>query len=373
MSARAMSRSCFRTLGSACLLASLTALTACVSPGPTGGDKDAIYEQARAELVLDEGETGDLDLVASPTEVRGTFLHEDVRVRFETRVLRHSIETEITLRGMTLLSTVDRETGVFDVDGFASESGLDTQMTDEDRALLVALEAALSEEYEESGKDLPALDFLNRALTVWGGYSTTLPLQRVFYGRLDQSASLCGNVNRKGAWGIWTAGTHDCNSGAGDCSDWWGCDRWNDNSTTDYVFMSMHPAGGCADTTFFGENAGAFSCYEPSHPGNTEYGYGDCFGRCGAGCGSSTVFTADCLDHDQCVRLGHDMASFWCNDEFTGAAWDATWGSNCSGVTFTVAYNWAGTGYQGACPTSWNNTNDGCDHGCQFIDADCAR
>ncbi len=361
-----------RSLGSLCLLVGLSSLAACVTPGrePT---KDDLYEEALEELAPNEDAFAPVDLVLTPVEARGSFTHEGTQIRFRTRVLRDVVETEITLRGMTLLSTVDLETGVFDVDGFTSDSGEDTQMTEADRALLRALEAALADDYRARAGELPALDFLSRALTLWGQYSSTMPLQRVFYGRLDQSASLCGNVNRPGAWGIWTAATHDCNSTAGDCSDWWGCDRWNDNSTTDFVFMSMHPGGSCADTTFFGASSTSFSCFEPSHPGNTEYAYGDCFGRCGAGCGGSTVFTADCVDHDQCVRLGHDMASFWCNDELAGAAWDATWGSNCSGVTFTVHYNWAGTAYQGACPTGWNNANDGCDAGCQFIDADCSR
>jgi hypothetical protein len=246
-------------------------------------------------------------------------------------------------------------------------------MLPEDLELVQALEVALTETYQAHAGESPALDMLNRAVTVWGSYTTTLPLTRLYHGRLDRSSSLCGYVNRRGATGIWVSATHDCNSGAGDCSDWWGCDRWDDNSTTDYVYMSMHPAGGCSDTTFFADGSGSFRCYEPSHPGATEYSYGDCFGRCGGGCGGGTVFTRDCVDHDQCVRLGHDLASFWCDDEVTGAAWDAAWGSNCSGVTFTVHYNWNGTSYQSACPASWNNTNDGCDVGCQFIDGDCFR
>lgn len=338
-------------------------------------DKDDEYEAALQEAAEHAAPSGNLTLKHDKAFAEGTFSLDGTSVHIETTVRRSSVETEITLRGMTLLSTIDRETYVFDLDGFASDSGRETQMTESDRKVLRALEnrLALNADLAATQGSGSALDFLNRAVTLWAEYSTTMPLQRIFYGRQDQSASLCSNVNRKGAWGIWTAATHDCNSTAGDCSDWWGCDRWNDNSTTDFVFMSMHPAGSCADTTYFGNSSTGFSCFEPNHPGNTEYAYGDCFGRCGGGCGGGTVFTRDCVDHDQCVRLGHDLASFWCDDEFTGAAWDMTWGSNCSGVTFTVNYNWAGTGYEGACPTSWNNANDGCDVGCQFIDADCSR
>jgi len=203
-----------------------------------------------------------------------------------------------------------------------------------------------------------------------------MPLTRTFHGRLDRSSSLCGNVNKPGQGTQtkrWQSATHDCASTAGDCSNWTGCDRWDDNSSTSYVFMSMHPEGGCSDDTYFGGSSASFSCYEPDHPGGTEYAYGACFGRCGGGCGGGTAFTRDCIDHDHCVRLGHSIASFWCDDEFTGAAWDALWASNCSGVNLEVDYNWAGSYSEGNCPTSWNSTNDGCDVGCQFIDGDCFR
>lgn len=317
-----------------------------------------------------------LQLDYTPELAEGSFILDGQALVFESRVLPEVIEVTIELRGMILLMTADRETGVFDVDGFAAQNGDDTQMLEEDIALVRALEVALTETYREHSAESPALAYLNRAITVWGQYSTTLPLTRIYHGRLDRSASLCGSVNRPGqgtSLRRWVAATHDCDSTRGDCSWWYGCERWKDNSTTDYVFMSMHPTGGCSDDTYFGNGSGSFRCYEPDHPGDNEYSYGACFGRCGGSCGGGTVFTRDCLDHDQCVRLGHTIASFWCDDEVTGATWDAMWGSDCSGVNFRVDYNWAGTSLEGNCPTSWNSTNDGCDVGCQFIDGDCFR
>lgn len=291
-------------------------------------------------------------------------------------VYADSMEMTLSMQGMVLLMTADRATGVFDVDGFAEENGEDTQLVESDLELLLAFEAALTEPYQQHAAESPALDFLNRAVTAWSAYSEVMPLTRLFHGRLDHSGSLCGSVNKPGQGSgtkRWVSGTHDCASTAGDCSNWTGCDRWDDNSTTSYIFMSMHPTGGCSDDTYFGGGSTSMSCHEPDHPGGTEYGYGACFGRCGGSCGGGTAFTRDCLDHDQCVRLGHAIASFWCDDELTGATWDAINAGNCGGVNFTVNYNWAGSSYENNCPTSWNGTNDGCDVGCQFVDGDCFR
>lgn len=313
--------------------------------------------------------------------VKGVFQFRGQRLAFETEVVGDALEGTFDLRGMVLTFTADTKLGGFDVDGFTLATGEDTSMTQADREVIRAFDKAIKETFE-SKKDLPAFDFLVRAATVWGDYSDTLPLKRTFHGRLDRNNvgsgnDLCASVNKPGNGGIvapkYSRATHDCFSGAGDCSDWWGCDGGEDNASADYVFMSMHPAGPCSDTTWFGNTAGTHTCYEPDHPSDREYTYGDCFGRCGGGCGSGTVFSAACRDHDLCVRFGHDMASAYCDDDLVNAAWDALWMSNCGGVNFNAQYNWAGRGVNPACPTSWQNTNDGCDVNCQFIDMDCFR
>ncbi|MCA9707653.1 MAG: hypothetical protein KDK70_17520 [Myxococcales bacterium] len=331
------------------------------------GDKQA--------LVAEEVGVGLVELRVSDSSVAGRYHHDDVELSFEAEVRQESSEVTLEGRGMILLLTIDHQTGAFDVDGFAADDGLDTQMTAADRALLQAFDRALGE-LPQDARASAAVEVLVRAATLFGDYSSTLPLQRTFHGRLDRSSSLCGSVNKPGqgvSTKIWVAATHDCDDTAGDCSNWWGCSRWDDNSTTDQVLMSMHPSGSCSDDTYFGNSATELSCHEPDHPGGKEYAYGGCFGRCGAGCGSGTQFTRACLDHDQCVRLGHALASFWCDDEFADTAWDVINAPNCSGVALTVDYDWAGSGYENACPTSWKDSNDGCDHGCQFIDGDCFR
>lgn len=339
------------------------------------GDEDFADSDKQAQIVEEAG-GGLVELSASESRVEGRYYHDEIELRFEAEVFEQTREVTLEARGMIVLLTIDHHTGAFDVDGFAADNGIDTQMTQDDRQLLRAFDGALGALGGGEAPESPAFDLLVRAATLLGDYSSSLPLQRTFYGRLDRSSSLCGSVNKPGQ-GVntrrWVSATHDCNDTAGDCSNWWGCDRWDDNSTTDQVFMSMHPDGGCSDGTYFGGSATSLSCHEPDHPGGTEYAYGGCFGRCGGGCGSGTQFTRACVDHDHCVRLGHSLASFWCNDEFADTAWDVINAPNCSGMTFTVDYDWAGTGNEGSCPTSWKDTNDGCDHGCQFIDGDCFR
>ncbi len=339
-------------------------------------DDEALDGADKQAVVTEEAGAGLVELSVSESYAAGRYYHDDVELRFEAEILQDTSEVTLEVRGMILLLTIDRQTGAFDIDGFSADNGIDTQMTEEDRELLRALDLAVGALSAEDAQDSEAIDLLIRACTLFGDYSSSLPLQRSFYGRLDRSASMCGSVNKPGQ-GVgtkhWASATHDCNDTAGDCSNWWGCSRWNDNSTTDYVLMSMHPDGGCSDDTYFGGSATSFSCHEPDHPGGTEYAYGGCFGRCGGGCGSGTQFTRACLDHDQCVRLGHSLASFWCNDEFADTGWDVVSAPNCSGVNLTIDYNWAGSGTENSCPTSWKDTNDGCDHGCQFVDGDCFR
>ena len=125
--------------------------------------------------------------------------------------------------------------------------------------------------------------------------------------------TLCDRMN------TWVATTHDD----------WDYGRWNDR-TTYYAFVAPFPP--CSDTSgtwFWKDNR--WQCYEPDHDPNVEFAYGECFGRCGAGCGDSGkgTYTYACLDHDSCVRFGHSLASFWCNDEFLATIDDYTFAPRC--------------------------------------------
>ena len=89
----------------------------------------------------------------------------------------------------------------------------------------------------------------------------------------------------------------------------------------------MHAAGPCPDGTNFWEPG--WRCFEPDHPSTIEYAFGNCFGRCGAGCGANTKFTWDCLDHDECVRLGHSTLGLSCQDEFLSTMDDWVLAPDC--------------------------------------------
>jgi hypothetical protein len=353
----------------------VVAAAGCAGSAPDpGGDKTIVVAPERQGVI-------EFDLLMA-TLVKGTYYYHGVTARFASEVVKGAYEITLELRGMTLTATID-PSGVFDLDGFKTETGAGTAMTEVDSTVIHTLEVALADIYRERAGTLPALAMLNRAITVWGQYSSTLPLQRTFYSRQERIAlhDLCGQVNKPGQGGPfnfkWTWGSHDCltvKSFASDCAFIsGGCAYADDGSTIDRGFMSMHPEGSCDDNTYFGQKPGNFSCYEPDHDSNTEYAYGACLGRCGGSCGGGTVFSQACLDHDVCVRTGHFIASPECDDELLDATLDAIVVDDCPGANFNVDFNWAGTGNEGACPDSWNNMKDGCDVGCQFVDADCFR
>lgn len=369
-----LGRAALKVVGRSLPLAGLTAvaLAACSAPGSgessEGGEKTATVVAPEQQGVIQ------FDSLAAD-KTQGTYTYRDVALKFDSEAHDGVDYVTLDLRGMKLSATFDNA-GIFDVDGFNSENGSDTSMTEMDRAIIHTFEVALTDTYRERGSELPALDSLNRMVTVWGDYPSSLPLTRTFYGRKERlvNINLCNNVNKIGMsnWKAYQRASHDCltiKHAFSDCAAITaGCMYGDDSSTVDNVFMSMHPGA-----TFFGSNASNYRAYGPDHDPNAEFAYGDCFGRCGSECGGSTQFTQACLDHDLCVRFGHISISGECDDEFLDAAVDYGVASNCGNVNFRVAYNWQGTSLQSNCPTSYNNTNDGCDIGCQFTDGDCFR
>jgi hypothetical protein len=363
------------------LLASLPLVLGVIACASTDGREPG--EDGKEQIIVAPEEQGIVRFeTLEPKRVAGAFEYHGVTLRFDSETTDAGHFITLELRGMTLTATIDKA-GVFDLDGYQSETAEDTQMTEVDKTVIRTFEIALTEIYQERASELPALDMLNRAVTLWGDYSLTVPLQRVFYGRnaLITGIDHCAKVNKPGQ-GVgskkWQFGTHDCThieSVWGTCAAiTGGCMHLEDPSTTDFVFMSMHPGGSCDDGTFFGTSTSSFRCYEPDHDRNIEISYGLCFGRCGGSCGGGTVFSQACLDHDQCVRAGHMLLSPDCDDDFLDAGVDYIALPNCAGVNLpSWQYNWAGTQYEGNCVAGWKDTNDGCDVACQWIDGDCFR
>jgi len=245
-----------------------------------------------------------------PGVATGTLAAVDGDIQFEAREVEPQVfDLGFQLNGLTYTYTIDRNTGVIETDGFVTETGADTQFGDADRAGMLALAHAL-----DGVKDASPLVALTRQIASgMAEFPDSLDLRAETFAVKDRSyTSVCWAV------GSYQAATHDD----------WDYNRWDDKSTLDHAWLAMNAAGPCNDGTYFYKN-GAWVCYEEDHDANIEYAYGNCFGRCGSGCGSSTQFTWDCVDHDECVRTGHDTASLWCDDEFSATVDDWADAPNC--------------------------------------------
>jgi hypothetical protein len=282
--------------------------------GCSGSDSGS----AGAGLTIDE-ETG---------AARGTFVdvsEADLgQVDFVSRFVDTNVlEIVVDFHGLTISSVVDYDSGVIEYDGFTTETGEDTQILDEDRALLLAFTRALDTLGVEVSEPIGKLrTFVGR----WAEYPTSLELQGVALMPEDRGwESIC--------WAMysWVSTSHDCTEGCKWYRPW--CSNsinswWTDNTTLDYSLISFDGAGPCGDGTYFW-NGSWWQCYEPSHVTDVEWGYGNCFGRCGDGCGSNRQFTRDCAYHDECVRVGHSDGSASCNDQFESTADDWAYAPDC--------------------------------------------
>ena len=85
----------------------------------------------------------------------------------------------------------------------------------------------------------------------------------------------------------------------------------------------------CSRYTVSVPSAGWYTGVEIDHDTRVEYSYGNCYGVCGAGCPGTYQFTVDCVNHDQCVRNGHVLASGYCDDQFSAASDDWASAPNC--------------------------------------------
>ncbi len=276
-------------------------------------------------------QTEGLTLTVNDQDVEGTFVQNGDLVKLsavESEPMVFDITVEVN--EMVLDGLLDWNEGVAaSLDGFASDNGQDTQMTSEDRTLLLAAYRALN---DQLGKDIPpAAKALRKAVGLWAEHPSTLDLTRDVLGEEGRtiqylcSYAYCGTWD--GActyWNWYTYATHDCCYGGlwgvgGHCTD-----RY-DSDTSQIGQLGNHYS--CSGDTWVWTGS-AWACGEPDH-WTYPYEVGNCFGRCGDECGGDTAYTKDCTDHDGCVRNGHETASAWCDDEFTSASDDFLSGSDC--------------------------------------------
>ncbi len=278
-------------------------------------------------------DTGSMGLALSVEEgaASGVYRSEKGVVRLEAVEVEPMVfEVTLEVNGMTLDGVIDRTQGVVaSLDGFAAENGEDTQMTDEDRALLSEAYRALNEEF---GKEAPeVVVMLRRAVGLWAEHPSTLELTRTVMGEEGRgytmlcSYAYCGTWSGACSyWNWYSYATHDCCYGGvwgvgGTCTD-----RY-DSDTSQVAQIGDHYS--CSGDTWVWTGS-SWACGEPDH-WTYPYEVGNCWGRCGEGCGGDTQYTKDCTDHDGCVRNGHYTTSAWCNDEFAGASDDELGAPNC--------------------------------------------
>ena len=273
-------------------------------PGqPTGaGSPDA---PAATEPTLAPTSVGQLSAAVSEKAVTGRLENDVDSVDFKSVATGADVyEVTLNVHGMTLDATFSLADKSASLDGFASDSGADTQLLDGDRAALKAFYSAIQ---QKAGKAAPkSLDMLVRAASIWSETGESVPLSRRVMGEEGRGWTLlCDRL------GSYVDGTHD---------DWSHGD-W-DATSSYHVFI-----GDYGPTTYYWHSNGwTTQAYDHA---SWPYEYGDCYGRCGSDCGSGHVYSQDCLNHDGCVRNGHSIASFWCDDEFTASTDDFSFAPNC--------------------------------------------
>ncbi len=229
-------------------------------------------------------------------------------VTFEAHDVDGVYDISTSLNGLALNAIVDSGAQLAEIDGFAEANGEDTQILEDDRALLVDCHRTLEEHFGEDSSNLESI--LVRSVSLWAETPDTVELQRSVEGEEDRSyTSICSLHNS------YQYATHDG----------WGHSNWDPDATS---IAKVGTREGC---TYSWINS-RWTCSEPDHK-NYVYQRGECYGNCGGGCpGGNQQLTWDCHDHDQCVRNGHSLASFWCNDEFVSAADDELFAPSCSGT-----------------------------------------
>ena len=254
------------------------------------------------------GATGTLDVQSTASSLKGTYNVGDARLKFSSaEVERGVFDVVVDLNGMTLSGLIDQNRQVAEIDGFAAK-GADTQIVDADRDVLRGFVGALDAEL--GAERVGAAAVLYRTASNWSQTPDTLPLQRQVAGSENRDwTSLCGYYYQ------YLVATHDDNNYA----------AFSPNSTS-YAHVGLRSG---ATEYYIG---GRWITTTQNHVAYV-YERGQCYGNCGGGCpGGVQTLTLDCLDHDQCVRNGHAIASLYCDDEFASASDDEFFAPDCAGT-----------------------------------------
>ena len=118
--------------------------------------------------IADDKVSGKLDNAADSVDFKSVAAGKDV------------YEVTLNVHGMTLDATFSLADKAASFDGFASDSGADTQLVAQDRLALKAFYNAIQ---SKAGKDAPkSLDMLVRAAGIWAETGDSVPLSRRVMG-----------------------------------------------------------------------------------------------------------------------------------------------------------------------------------------------
>jgi hypothetical protein len=255
------------------------------------------------------------------TLISGSYTVGDDTLQFEARELSPNLlTTTLKLHGLTLDSTLDTRGGnrMWSQDGFATATGADTAMSEEDQQLILFFVKALEKQYPDVAKGDGLSFHFSTVINYWAQWSPAMELRRIKFEDRERAIDMCWYASDTcGNWGSGSAPAgscdyewhtydgHDCSTCSGDpvqgqgqnnCSSYGAYGDWDDRGTTWYWYGgSWHSAA--------------------SGHGDGSYLEGDCFGRYGGGCGSGTAYFQENGSHDHCVRNGHVIVSAYCSDE----------------------------------------------------------
>lgn len=246
------------------------------------------------------------EFFAVSTETTKTSMQEK-----STRVVFSSVEKApavfevfLLINGKSLSASVNKNNQTAKLNA-VNHQQQQINIDEKDRLQLTALLKA----YEQGGfgKQSEAANILKRLISIWSQTPNTVSLQRTIEGISAASyQNLCA-LN-----GLELEASHDGNQ----CG-------YDDAECTSLAILGSR---GSNTESFIN---GQWTTAVPDHIPNVSQ-RGQCYGNCGGGCPSGDqTLTQDCLNHDQCVRNGHSLASWWCDDEFTYTFDDAIFAPEC--------------------------------------------
>jgi hypothetical protein len=272
--------------------------------GQGGGGDEATTVATNTTLTLQHDEQGLSGSFRAPDGTELTF-----RSSVSGDVLTLTIDVNALL---TLTSIVNRATRHAD---YEVPDG--AVLTDRDSKNLNLLYRALLEKFGTDKQDDPEVEGLVALTGMWAEKSTGAQVTvRIDLPKTQGWTSLCSQVF------TWVWGDHDCQYFG------WGQDPKPVNiGPWDTSSIPNHNGTAYANWVNGGWSYPDQGWAYNSVPTGVGYEWGNCYGECGAGCGSPD-YTVDCLNHDHCVRNhGHWIGSGYCDDQFAACTDDSlpTW------------------------------------------------